>query len=367
MGLLRTLLALSVVIYHAWPGQSVLVGGPGAVQCFYIISGFLISYILVERRSYFSVGAFYINRYLRLYPTYLLIAVLTLAAVLVTHRSGLLQVYHQAPWSAIGVLTFSNLTLLGQDWIMFLGVHDHHLMLTSNFHQSDVPLFEGQLIHPSWTLGLELTFYLLAPFVLPRRRWMYALLIGSLALRVILIQVGLGERDPWSYRFFPTELALFLLGSLAHQILLPLYRRLTISNGAAAANVATLILLALVLAYPLLPIVEPYRKIVLLLAVIAIVPFAFQFQRAHRSDSWIGELSYPIYICHILVLDLMHYALRHFAGISQAKSALAATAATIGLAVLLNLCIAEPIERLRNRVRASRPEAGSTPATAVAG
>jgi hypothetical protein len=40
------------------------------------------------------------------------------------------------------------------------------------------------------------------------------LLAASLALRGVLIATGIGLGDPWTYRFFPTELALFLLGSL---------------------------------------------------------------------------------------------------------------------------------------------------------
>src|SRR5579871_2479202 len=140
MGVLRTLLALVVVLDHAWPAGSVFVGGPNAVQCFYIISGFLISYVLVERRSYSSVGAFYVNRYLRLYPIYIVIASLTLLAVLITHRSNFLYVCQHAPLPAVCVLIFTNLLLLGQDWIMFLGVQDHSLVFTANFRDSEVYL-----------------------------------------------------------------------------------------------------------------------------------------------------------------------------------------------------------------------------------
>jgi peptidoglycan/LPS O-acetylase OafA/YrhL len=78
VGLLGTLLALSVVFDRAAPAEELLVGGQIAVQCFYVMSGFLISYILVERRSYASIWAFYVNRYLRLYPIYFVVAILSL-------------------------------------------------------------------------------------------------------------------------------------------------------------------------------------------------------------------------------------------------------------------------------------------------
>ena len=55
MGMLRTLLALSVVLDHLGGGTTDwLVGGRLAVQLFYVISGFLISYVLTATDPYRS-------------------------------------------------------------------------------------------------------------------------------------------------------------------------------------------------------------------------------------------------------------------------------------------------------------------------
>ena len=53
MGTIRLLLALAVVLSHSY--GYLLVGGRLAVQMFYIISGYLISYILIEAKSYHSI------------------------------------------------------------------------------------------------------------------------------------------------------------------------------------------------------------------------------------------------------------------------------------------------------------------------
>ena len=82
MGFLRTLLALSVVLDHLGGGYADhLVGGRLAVQLFYVISGFLISYVLTATDNYQgATGKFYANRFLRLFPIYLAVAALTLMA-----------------------------------------------------------------------------------------------------------------------------------------------------------------------------------------------------------------------------------------------------------------------------------------------
>ena len=48
----------------------------------------------------------------------------------------------------------------------------------------------------AWTLGVEITFYLVAPFVLRSPRRLLALLAASLALRAVLIATGIGLSDP---------------------------------------------------------------------------------------------------------------------------------------------------------------------------
>jgi peptidoglycan/LPS O-acetylase OafA/YrhL len=352
MGLLRTLFALTVVLYHSWPDPNVFVGGENAVRCFYIISGFLISYILVERKSYHSLAAFYKNRYLRLYPIYVCVAVPTLIAILASRHFGFIEVYRAAPPAAVVLLVFSNLVLFGQDWFMFLGVRQDHLVLTTNFLNSDVLLYRGQIIHPAWTLGVELSFYLVAPFLLPRRKWIYVLLILSLGCRLLLIHLGFGARDPWSYRFFPNELALFLLGALAHQMLLPRYRELSKRVQGLAANGATCFLVAFSLVYFLIPIEEAVKRLFLLFVFTIGVPLTFLFQRRYALDSRIGNLSYPIYIGHMLVIWGCNFLAKRAGLADERMISLLCVALTVVFAVLLNRWVAVPFENLRNHVRA---------------
>ena len=69
---------MAVVFAHA--GVYMFVGALNGVQLFYMISGFLMSFILTDVKAYPRVKEFYINRFLRLYPVYAVIAILTLGA-----------------------------------------------------------------------------------------------------------------------------------------------------------------------------------------------------------------------------------------------------------------------------------------------
>ena len=76
------------------------------------------------------------------------------------------------------------------------------------------------LVLQAWTLGLELSFYLIAPFIVRRSFLLVLLFAGSLCGRLFAIVSGFGLSDPWTYRFFPFELALFIGGVFSHQLLL---------------------------------------------------------------------------------------------------------------------------------------------------
>ena len=118
MGSLRTFLALTVVLSHSY--GHIFVGGRLAVQLFYIISGFLISYILLEANSYKSLKGFYWNRILRLFPVYLFVSSLTL----------LLYFYQLTYLDQVDFFeTFKQLNLTGKIYLIFF----KHLHIRSRF------------------------------------------------------------------------------------------------------------------------------------------------------------------------------------------------------------------------------------------
>jgi peptidoglycan/LPS O-acetylase OafA/YrhL len=314
---------------------------------------------LVEKKAYAKLKDFYINRYLRLYPIYFCVALLTFAAInylgLVSSKaSPFFQVYANAPVSADLLLILSNLFLFGQDWVMFSGVENGALVFAKDFFKSEVVLYPGLIVPQAWTLGVELAFYLIAPFVLPHRKIIYLLLALSLGLRAYLISVGLGMKDPWTYRFFPTELALFLLGALSHQYLLPIYKRVLTRRLELYSNAATYFLIIFSAVFFLIPIPEVWKSVFLFAAFILLVPLAFLFQNRHRIDNWIGNLSYPVYIGHMFIILICGFFLEKIGIENKYLISIACVVLSIGFAIGLNKWIADPFESIRNKFRGTQ-------------
>lgn len=350
MGSIRTLLALAVVLEHTVGG--VIVGGMLAVQLFYMISGYLMSLILTEGGAYKSNAVFYRNRLLRLYPMYFVVAGLTLALHLLIqtlgHPSAFWDIYQSVNTSTAALLATLNVTLFGQDWVMFMAYNGDTLSLAKDFGNSEVLLYQGLLVPQAWTLGIEISFYLIAPFVLRRPKLLLTLLAGSLALRVWLVAIGIGLHDPWSHRFFPTELALFLLGAVSHQWVLPLVRKhislplIDRIQPWAVGFIMVFCLILLQLPYPF------FFQGVIVGCFILLMPFLFAFQNRHKWDNAIGDISYPLYICHIFVIIVVSELLGMTEGTLRI---ILIIAGSFALAIALERYINKPVERLRRSIK----------------
>jgi peptidoglycan/LPS O-acetylase OafA/YrhL len=332
----------------------VFVGGRNAVQLFYIISGFLISYILNNSKSYNNPAKFYFNRILRLYPIYYAVAAVSLFTFMFVNPL-FWDVFKNIPFDARAFLVCANTLVFGQDWVMFSGIDQGHLVFLTNFRSSEVPLYEGLLVPQGWTLGVELSFYLIAPFVLRDYKKMGILLIASMTLRLGLIISGIGLKDPWTYRFFPTELALFLIGGFSQQYLLPFWKRVANKTWPTIPSWATLFLITFSLIYFLIPLKDVYRTLILFALFVPLLPLTFMYQDQHRFDKAIGDLSYPIYIGHMLVIMVTGRVFNRMYNVSGFLRAMIILVFTIVFAYLLDRYIAKRVEKYRQMVKYGYP------------
>ena len=292
MGTLRFLLALSVAYGHltklpGFPSSDV------AVQSFFVISGFYMALVLNEKYGPGSYWLFISNRLLRLWPAYAVVLILSFAV------ADNWRPIFALNWFDVAFFIGSQILIVGQDLYLFLFVGNGALAFTAHYTEVSTPLYALAPIPQAWTLGLEIYFYLLAPFLVRRGPlFIAAMIAASLALRMLL-QGAFGlSGQPWSFRFFPSEFALFMAGSLG-------YYAYASENGTQRRLANALLSFAAVLLFVALAInrwdgISRLVSLSVLGLVVVGAPSLFSATKDIAWDKYLGELSYPVYVCHFL-------------------------------------------------------------------
>lgn len=335
MGTLRILLAIAVVLQHVGQiGPFQFVDAGVAVFSFFIISGFYMS--LVLNTKYVgpgSVPTFYINRYVRLWPTYAISLVLMFLVMWkINSLPGLISTLKSFPGEWTFAVLFSNLSLVGLDIFTHISLGPEGAAFAeagrSQAHNGNIFIFNM----PAWTIWIELMFYLVAPFVVRSFRatllFMMVGVVFSLSLRV-LPQELIGQ-----YRYdlyYPYFLPFFGIGALMFW----LSRRET-----PATSAAYFFVLLVALAFLAAPL--HYGSSFYLVLALAI-PKLFELTKNIRFDKFVGDLSYPVYILHWPVHSLV--APYDFFPSKPAQSLLA----TLALGIIVVLLVERPIARIRER------------------
>lgn len=295
---LRAIAVLAVIVFHLNPAW--LPGGFVGVDIFLVISGFLISSILLHKKSKpgysltSTLGYFYTSRLKRIAPAYyatlvmvsLLAAVLFLPADFATYRDGL----KKAAW-------FNSNSYF------------------ASFGDYFAPANHEQPLLHTWSLAIEIQFYLIAPFIfllIPKRLLSWLLPLGILIFTAIAeYKLRTGAQQATYYSLLARLPAFFFGGWIALHIANVNRERGENSKKLwVTATAFTLIVIALVWPKPtgyfpglagLIPTVAAgliiwsgaQNKLTALLS--------------SKTMIWVGGLSYSLYLWHWPVLAFMRY------------------------------------------------------------
>ncbi|MDF2858574.1 MAG: hypothetical protein K0Q87_4425 [Neobacillus sp.] len=357
LGLLRTLLALAVVIAHT---SSIfgykIVDAVIAVQGFYIISGFYMALILNEKYVN-NAHLFYTNRFLRLYPIYFVILLSTLLLAIASYFhngqwGGMHYIVQGYKYDNVSALTWiftvvTNLTIVGQDWVPFLAFDsiNGNMFLTSHYYKEAHAMYKFMLLPQTWTIGLEIMFYVLAPWLVKRN---YKIIVGviglSFGVRVYLRSIGLAI-DPWNYRFFPSELALFLMGVLAYKYY---NKHKTSLLQSKISPMVTMVVIVLTLVFNYIPLNYALKQWGYYFLIMISLPFIFSYSQNSCIDRYIGDLSYPIYMAHSFVI-LAIIAIYPANWSQQTVFGFVTVIFSIILAAIIMRYVQAPIEHIREK------------------
>lgn len=322
------MLALSVVAGHGafWHPFFFVVPG-AAVVAFFIVSGFYMALVIDETYGT-DWRAFMLNRALRLYPAYIVFTVMF--GTFLAWRGRL----NTDPLALV-----LDVTLIGQDWL-------HSLMashVVTRYGTDDV--IHVIPIAQAWSVALELQLYLVAAFCFRSVRGIVAVFAAGVVLKLACKALGI-TGHPLDISLLPNVLVFFGLGGLGYLV----YRRLEVMASRARATIAASLAAALLADCYVFggfwpagtPAVGIYGFYVL---VAALVPFLFSFTKNSQLDRAIGELSYPVYLAHIMV-----FAWAAELGVGKWF----VLVATLAVSAAVMLLVEYPVGRLRHSIGRTR-------------
>lgn len=182
---LRALAVLSVIFFHA--GFTIFSGGYVGVDIFFVISGYLITSIILKEKEKqnFSLLGFYERRARRILPALFTVLLATTISAYILMPADLLKSYMQ---SLVSVVTFlSN--------IFFSVTNDYFATVAD----------EKPLLH-TWTLAIEEQYYIVFPILissfwfLGKKRLFQA--IALLALLSLLLSHILSQSSFVQHNFY---------------------------------------------------------------------------------------------------------------------------------------------------------------------
>jgi len=177
--------AASLVVFHHiaqykfWAGKETIWGddsvfftfidaiGNKSVSLFFVLSGFLITYLLlkeIEQTKTVALGKFYVRRILRIWPLYYLIIFIAIFGVANLESFSHMQVVMKEHWSAVLVV---------------------HLLILPNLLRATPVQVPGA--NQTWSIGVEEQFYLIWPILI---KWFKKRLMPFL-VGFILLKVGI--------------------------------------------------------------------------------------------------------------------------------------------------------------------------------
>ena len=355
----RAIAVILVILYHLTPGA--VIGGFIGVDLFFVVSGFLITTLLLREREAtgrISLPGFWRRRARRLLPALGILILVCCTAAFAVGRDVLVGLGSQV----LGAMTFSS------NWLF--------LAMESDYFTATTP----ELFRNLWSLAVEEQFYLLWPlvlvFVLLRiPRWLRIAIIAVVAVASALAMGLLWAPESATRVYFGTDTHAFGLAIGAVLAVVALHwpaRPLEwVRWRRGALGVAGVVALAGILAIGVLMPEDAaitFQGGLVLVSVLSAILIAALLVPGSLLGSilesaplrWIGQRSYGLYLWHWPVFILVTASLPGWSrtGLSGWAIGGIALAITVLAAALSYQFVEQPIRR--NGFRATLEQFGDT-------
>ena len=335
---LRAIAVAGVLIYHF--GIHQLPGGFTGVDVFFVLSGFLITSILVgefDRLSDISFRRFYQRRFMRLFPA---AAFTVLLSVIFGYF-----LFQQELFERLGGSSIYSLLSLSNFYFYFeSGYFDESSILKPLLH--------------TWSLAVEEQFYVIWPAIILATLRVFStkhIFTTALVLSVLSFVAGeylLGSGGDWginaeSMVFFmmPFRIFEFGLGAMMSALMLTnWFSKLprTVAEPAGIIGIAIILFSFLFIheemRFPSYTALIPSVGTILVIAFARPDTYVFRFLTL-QPLVWVGKLSYSLYLIHWPVVVFFSY---RFPGTETLTFFVVCVAITVILSIICHYLIERP-------------------------
>jgi peptidoglycan/LPS O-acetylase OafA/YrhL len=294
-----------------WYSPLIHQAGPMGVVFFFVLSGFLITYLLLAEKAqlgFISIRKFYFRRLLRIWPLYLIVV------------SAGFFILPLISWSYI---PYQSAILSPQQ--------SHQFWLSFALFVCMLPNMAYALFGPfpnigqSWSIGVEEQFYLIWPWIIRKAKQPLVVILRFFVAFLVLKMVVLMASRLWDWealnvlrKFLAmSKLESMAIGAMGAWILYTQRERLLKFIYKGAVQVACLVAFVGVLYITPAFLENVIHLLISPLFLIIILNVASNpksvIKMRGRVFDFLGRISYGIYMYHMMVITFVLHLYMHFA------------------------------------------------------
>lgn len=307
---LRFLAALAVIITHVelsksiynyvniWENPIVFNLGGFGVYFFFVLSGFLITYLLLaekQKQGKIHIKQFYIRRILRIWPLYYLILVL---GFFILPRLDLISIDLLVP----DFEKDFNLNL-------FL-----YLLILPNVAYSALSAVPH--IGQAWSIGVEEQFYVFWPWVIAKSknvmRAMIVIIVSLFLLKVVVLVLGrfYSNTDwylPLKRLVAMSKFECMAIGGIGAWMMFSKHKMLPLLYNKYVLNTSLVLIPVLIYATPdrLQDGIHIVYSFIFLIIILNVSNGSVKLSLENRVMNYLGKISYGIYMYHFMIIPIV--------------------------------------------------------------
>ena len=315
---LRFFAALAVVITHVelikgafgiknyWQNTFVFNLGGLGVYFFFVLSGFLITYLLLvekQKTNTIAIKKFYWRRVLRIWPLYYLTVLIGFFIL------PYFDLFH-IPYLQLSFNENFNINML------------LYLLILPNLAFS---LFSAvPNIGQTWSIGVEEQFYIAWPWVIKKSnnvlKTLLIIIFSLIMLKVIVLLLGKHYNQQIWYPVLKTFVAMskfecMAIGGIGAYYLLQQHTVLVFFKNKLLPIVSSLLIIVLLYLTP--SFLQDGEHIVMAVLFLVIILNVVQTKTSwlqHKVLDFLGRISYGLYMYHFMLIPLMLFFVRQLVG-----------------------------------------------------